>query len=119
MNTSSKEQNRSRFDSEFTHALRVLSLAWLSGAVVLISIQALMAPQHLSTAITVTALSGVVAIIALVPGLFTFGKDASADRSTALMASFQFRWYQMSRWKFSRRFARTTILSKSRFTELS
>ena len=94
MNNQSTDRGTSRFDSVFAPALAVVFAAWLAGATFLLAAQAWFAPQHLAAIGMVTAFSGLVAVFALMPGLFMCGSStpspngrAKNDYSTPLMAS--------------------------------
>lgn len=87
MNTSISEQDLSRFDSVFTRALRVTAVGWLFAATLSVICQALIARQYLATVMVIAVASGVVATIALVPGLVAGRGTSRRDHSTTLMVS--------------------------------
>ncbi len=94
VNNQSTDRGPWRFDSVFAHALAVVLAAWIVGAALLMATQAWYAPQHFAAVGMVTAFSGLVAVVALLPGLLVAGWSTASPRgraendySTPLMAS--------------------------------
>ena len=77
-----------RLDPVFVHALKRVSAAWLIAACVVVSAQALIAPEHLAVVSVVSLASILVAALALMPGLLADSqKSSQGDYSAPLMAS--------------------------------
>lgn len=87
MKTQSYDRDTPRLHRVFSHALLAVTSTWLVATFVLSSLTIWLAPQHFAVVTSVALLSGLVAVIALLPGLLAAPPAVKGDYSTPLLAS--------------------------------